>query len=169
MNIYRITLAILILIFLNSCKENWEKSLDKIDKSLLYKNNLHEWRLVQEINSKWDTNYTIEKNDSDTLKLLFYSVRTKDGSIEVDNYKLKYPCHGTDTCYLDMSSQDTLFFYSKNGAGEKSFILGEYAYRFTYFEMDSAEANFYLEHTDSLRRVKGDNLPKLSKELGNFN
>jgi hypothetical protein len=62
-----------------------------------------------------------------------------------------------------MSSQDTLFFYRESSTGEKSFVVGEYAYRFTNFEMDSTEANFYLNHTDSLRKVKGDNLPRLSK------
>ena len=87
----------------------------------------------------------------------------KDGSIAVNEYKKRYPCSGVDTCYLEMTSQDTLFYYREHN-GEKIFEVGEYAYRFTKFKMDSTEANYYVKHMDSLRRVRGNNLPKLSNE-----
>ena len=43
----------------------------------------------------------------------------------------------------------------------KIFDVGEYAYRFSSMKMDSIEGKYYLKHEDSLRRVKGDGLPKL--------
>lgn len=161
MTTYKLILASAFIVSLFSCKEKWQSALEKVDQSLLYHNSHHGWKLVQEIENEWDTYYTIEKIDNDTLKVIYFLEGIKDGSIEVNRYQKQYRCNGNDTCYLDMTSQDTLFFYSQNNNGEKKFKVGEYAYRFTYFEMDSIEVNYYLKHEDSLRRVRGHNLPKL--------
>ncbi|MCZ8215967.1 MAG: hypothetical protein O9262_06985 [Cyclobacteriaceae bacterium] len=146
-----------------SCKEKWQKALEKVDQRLLYGNDIQGWKLVQEINNEWEVNYTVEKMDNDTLKTIFFLEGVKDGSMIVNRYQKQYRCNDTDTCYLDMTSQDTLYFYRQNFNGEKIFEVGEYAYRFTYFKMDSAEVTYYLKHEDSLKRVRGSNLPRLSR------
>lgn len=158
---YIFIIAVIFIFSLLSCKEKWHSTLEKVDQSLLYHNNYQEWELVQVIKNKWDTYYTIQKVDNDTLKIIFFLEGVKDGSIEVNVYKKQYRCNDMDTCFLEMHSQDTLFFYHRSGNGEKRFEVGEYAYRFTHFEMDSIEVNYYLKHADSLNRVRGDNLPKL--------
>ena len=164
MNNTRIIVLTICLCFLFGCKEGWQKALEKIDRTLLYGNDYKDWKLVREIKNEWDTDYIVEKNDNDTLKILLFLEGKKDGSIRPYEYKKRYPCsNNTDTCYLEMTSQDTLFFYRKHN-DEKLFEVGEYAYRFAYFKMDSTEANYYLKHEDSLKRVRGSNLPKLPRE-----
>ena len=149
-------------LFLFSCKERWQKAIEKVDQSLLYRNDHRGWELVREDNSsQWDIKYTLKKNDNDTSKVLFF-LEGKDGSIEVNGYKKHYPCNAVDTCYLEMTSQDTLFFYREYN-DKKIFKVGEYAYLFTYMKMDSSEANYYLKHEDSLKRIRGSNLPKLPR------
>ncbi len=157
-------LIIACALCLFSCKQKWQIALEKVDRSLLYTNNPSGWELVQEIEQEWDINYTIKKIDNDTLKVLFFAIgnKEKDDKIFINGYAKTFRCNQTDTCYLKMTSQDTLFYYRQHSK-EKIFEVGEYAYRFTYLKMDTVEINYYLEHEDSLRRVKGNNLPRLSK------
>jgi len=163
MNSYTRIILIACIGFLFGCQEKCQNALAKIDKSLLYHNDYQGWKLVREIKNEWDTDYIIEKIDNDTLKTLLFLEPKKEGSIVPYEYKKRFPCNGMDTCYLEMTSQDTLFFYREHNK-KKIFEVGEYAYRFTYFKMDSTEANYYLKHEDSLRKVRGTNLPKLPKQ-----
>lgn len=163
MNKYTRIIIMACVFLLLGCKERWQIALEKIDRSLLYHNDPLKWKLVREINNEWDNDYIIEKIDNDTLKILLFLEKKKDESIKPYEYKKKYPCNGTDTCYLEMTSQDTLFFYREHN-NQKIFEVGEYAYLFTSFKMDSIEADYYLKHEDSLRRARGDNLPKLPRE-----
>jgi hypothetical protein len=140
-------------------KRNWNDALEKADRRLLYGNDTYGWELVREEHRAWDSEYSIKKIEGDTIKILFFLERNKDKSISIHLYKKRYPC-GLDTCYLEMNAQDTVFLYRKNRK-KKIFEVGEYAYRFSYFKMDTIESNYYLKHEDSLRRVKGNNLPKL--------
>jgi hypothetical protein len=153
-------MMIACICFLFSCQEKWQVALEKIDKSLLYHNDYQGWKLVREIKNEWDNDYIIEKTDKDTLKILLFLEGKKDGSIRPYEYKKRYPCNGVDTCFLEMTSQDTLFYYREK-EGLKIFEVGEYAYLFTHMKMDSIELDYYLKHEDSLRRVRGNNLPKL--------
>jgi hypothetical protein len=163
MNKYFWIIAIVCAFFLFGCEEKWKRILGRIDQSLLYHNNYDGWKLVREDNSsKWDTKFTIEKNDNDTLKILFF-LEAKDGSVMLNEYKKQFPCNVTDTCYLEMNSQDTLFFYGQRN-GLKTFEVGEYAYRFTFMKMNKGEREYYLDHEDSLRRVRGNNLPLLPSD-----
>lgn len=150
--------ALFIFLF-GGCKDPWEHALAHADESLLYGNDPREWKLIQEINSAWATYYTLRKIDGDTVKVLFIN-QGRDGKVQVSGFRKAYKSLGPDSAFLEMRSQDTLFFYRlKND--RKVFEVGEYAYRFAHFEMDSVEATFYLKYEDSLRQVKGNGLPKL--------
>ncbi|MFN7883669.1 MAG: hypothetical protein ACK5PF_11745, partial [bacterium] len=83
MSNYKLIITIASIFFLFSCKEKWQGVLDQVDKPLLYNNDYRGWKLVQEIKSEWDTNYTIEKIDNDTSKVLFFLQGNKDGVINV--------------------------------------------------------------------------------------
>lgn len=143
------------------CQSGWQKALQKIDKDSFYQNDYQGWELVRETRKEWETEYTVLKKDNDTLKVLFFFEGTKDGKINIGGYSKRYNCNGADTCFLRMYLRDTLFLYSENSKKEKTFEVGEYYYRFSYFKMDTAELNYYSKHEDSLRRVRGNNLPKL--------
>ena len=160
MNDYTRIIIIAIIWFLFSCQEKWQVALKQIDPSLLYHNDHQNWRLVRETKNEWDNDYIIEKIDADTLKILLFLEGKKDGSIKPYEYKKRYPCGDVDTCYLEMTSQDTLFFYREHN-DKKIFEVGEYAYFFTFMKMDSSEANYYMKYGDSLRKVRGTNLRKL--------
>jgi hypothetical protein len=155
-------LVLTVSVILINCKSGWRTTLEKIDKRLLYNNNTNGWELTQEINEEWSTSYRISKNDNDTLKILEYSIGNKGEEVYLLQYLKAFRCNQLDTCYLEMNSQDTLFFYRQNGK-VKIFEVGEYAYRFSRLKLDSVELSFYLAHEDSLRRIKGNNLPRLAK------
>jgi hypothetical protein len=74
--------------------------------------------------------------------------------------KIKFPCNSVDTCVVSMLSNDTLFYYIKTEETKK-FIIGEYAYLHAFLKLDSSELDFYFLYEDSLKKVKGDNLPRL--------
>jgi hypothetical protein len=164
MKSYKLAVVLTFSFFLFGCQQRWENALNNVDKSLLYGNDRKGWQLVQEIKNEWDTYYTIEKIDNDTSKVLFFLQANGDGTTNVSGYRKIFKCNKTDTCYLKMSSQDTLFFYRENNH-QKIFEVGEYAYHHSYFKMDSIEVKYYLEHEDSLRRVRGNNLPRLPNEF----
>lgn len=141
-----------------SCGEKWEKALKRMDDSSLHNNSPKDWSLVQEIKNEWDINYTIEKIDGDTLKTLFF-VEGKDGSTFTSEYWKTYPCE-KDTCRLVMASNDTVYFY-KEKDGAKTFYVGEYEYRYIHMLFTNDELDFYRLYEDSLKRVKGNDLPRL--------
>jgi hypothetical protein len=148
-----------LITLLVSCRNQWSQSFNKINGNLLYGNSHDNWELIQFDNhSPWDKKYTLKKVDGDTTKILFF-FEDKNGVAEITEYKKLYPC-GLDTCFLEMTGLDTLYFY-KQQMSKRTFFIGEYAFLFSHFKMDTIDAAFYLKYEDSLRRIKGNNLPKL--------
>lgn len=151
-------------ILLFSCTppiETWQKELAEFDKQTLYNNDASGWHLLQEIPTELNTEYTIEKIENDTLKILYFGVRTH-GENYIIEYRKRFPCGEMDTCFIDIDPElDTLFYYKQNN-GIKEFIVGEYSYRYIYQMFDAKEQEFFYLHVDSLRRVRGNNLPKLT-------
>ncbi len=157
----RIFFFLCIAFFSCQKQQKWEDVLKSADSKLLYYNNTEHWELVRAEANTWDDQFTIKKIDGDTVKIMMFLQR-KDKSLSIYTYKKRFPC-GVDTCYLEMSSQDTLFLYKKNNTN-KVFQVGEYAYRFTTMRMDSIELDYYLKHEDSLRTIRGNNLPPLPRK-----
>jgi hypothetical protein len=147
--------------FCGSQKSEWKNDLSKINRDSLFQNDYEGWELSTKEEYPNSVLYNIRKKDADTTKVLSFF---KSGSgLSVKEYLKYYPEGNGDTCYLKMVSSDTLYFYRQNG-GMKNFIVGEYGYRYTSMLLEDYELDYYLKHEDSLRQVRGNNLPKLPKE-----
>jgi hypothetical protein len=148
-----------LCIILFGCEQAWVEVLKKTDIKTRYGNNLRDWELTSVNETEWERDFILRKVDNDTLKILCFLEGKRDGSISIYEYKKRYPC-GIDTCYLEMAGMDTSFFYRQRNS-VKEFEVGEYAYRYMYFKMDTSEANAYRLAEDSLRRVRGNGLPRI--------
>lgn len=156
---YSIILAVIVL---SSCDGNWKHTLNEMTSEMRYGNNADGWFLSQHLEYGTQSEFIIKKIDGDTLKALFFR-REENGNVLVDMYKENFVCGpGPDTCVLQFDYGDTTFFYRVRD-GSRTFIVGEYAYRYEYGRMDSSERVYYELHEDSLKRVRGNRLPMLTK------
>lgn len=156
LNFYVIFSFCLILM---ACESKWESSLRKVDGSPFSFNNYEGWELVQEIKNDDSFDFLLKKKDGDTLKSLLIYL-SNNGEVYVNHYDKKFPCNDIDTCYLYFSSTDTLYYYSQRNK-VKTFIKGEYAYRFMFMQLKISEKDYYLLYEDSLKKVIGTDLPRL--------
>jgi hypothetical protein len=144
-----------------SCSNEWEQVLMKMSNSERYSNSLDGWVLKQEIEyNELNTHYFITKTDGDTLKTLSFLAGGTDNWRSADRYVKEYPCGSTDTCHLILHENDTLYWYSES-KGLKNFLSGEYMYRSERLLFDEDEQNYFEFFKDSLRKVKGNDLPDL--------
>jgi len=138
-----------------SCESKLDRYLKKVDSQALFNNNYKDWTINQEIT---EGEYSIYKYDGDTLKTLVFVLDNNDVPV-INLYEMTFPCNKKDTCFVKMEGNDTLFYYSQN-MGVKNFFVGEYVYRWYKSDMGD-EYDYYYLYEDSLRKVKGNNLPKL--------
>lgn len=159
-NVVVMLVSTFLLFSCNPPIETWERELDEFDKQTLYNNDPSGWHLLQEIPTKFTTEYTIEKIENDTLKILYFGTATDEENYIIE-YRKRFPCGEMDTCFINIHPElDTLFYY-KQSNGIKKFVVGEYSYRFINQMFSAEEQEFFFLHEDSLRRVRGNNLPKL--------
>lgn len=155
------SLALIIsLVAMVSCRESWERALENANAVHLYGNSKAGWKLFQKSKMSEDSwEYALSRFDGDTVRNLFLNT-DDNGHVMSSEYKAAYPCGMSDTCFLSMNNGDTLYLYSKRG-DVKTFVVGEYGYRFTYMQLKRAELDYYLTHEDSLLKVKGNGLRRL--------
>jgi hypothetical protein len=147
-------------LFTASCMEPWRAAIEKVSLSPVFHIDAQGWELVQAQDARdYEKTYTLRKIDSDTTKIVLIS-EWYDDSVALIQYKKSFPCHTMDTCFLQMDSRDTLFYYRTHN-GKLVFEVGEYAYKFTSMTLKSSQLDYYLENADSLRKVRGTNLPEL--------
>jgi len=143
-----------------SCENKLDGYLKRLDKKSFFNNDPSGWKIFQYIESM--DQYMIFKYDGDTLKYLRF-IPDENNTPLISQYEMKFPCGSLDTCFLRMQSNDTLFYYKEN-KDRREFIAGEYAFRYTSTGMSIEEMHFYIDHEDSLRRIKGNNLPNFLKK-----
>jgi hypothetical protein len=149
---------------LMSCQDKVEGYLKSLDKKSLFNNNPEGWKIFQYIESM--NQYMVFKYDGDTLKYMRF-IPDENNLPIISDYEMKFPCGNLDTCFLRMQAMDTLFYYKQNEL-RKEFIIGEYAFWYTSTQMNKEERDFYEKHEDSLRSIKGNNLPNfINKEIPN--
>jgi hypothetical protein len=147
---YRITPSYKYFFFKTSTKEILSAAPYYIDKS--------GWEFVMKGVTEDRESISFEKNNSDTLKHIIFST-SKNDAIDIIRYTKRYRKNST-FCFLRMDSKDTLVSYYVCSS-DTIFQRGEYLNRFSELKLDTAERKFYLLHRDSLKIIRGDNLPKL--------
>lgn len=131
--------------------------MEKVDPKTLFGNSTEGWELIKS-EEHGDIMHFFQKIDGDTTKKMILA-ESPGGAVELYEYEKEYPSdHGISN--LLMLGPDTLYFYNERN-NEKTFVVGEYAYLFRKMTLDSAARQFYVEHADSLRKVKGNKLPAL--------
>lgn len=113
--------------------------------------------------------YSYKKEENHTLYDLYFELYFND------NDTIFIPHH----CYKRYISDDwqhivsfdkggdTLYHYKAELFGRmmRFFISGEYSYKYEFGEMNSYERSFFEKHKDSLRSIRGMNLPPLPGSL----
>ena len=92
--------------------------------------------------------------------MLYFSIDENRKPLNVLRYTKVFRSK-SGTCTVKMDSKDTLFAYVLSKAKDTVFYTGEYYFKYTHLQLDSAQRKFYRLHKDSLRFVDGDNLPAL--------
>lgn len=118
------------------------------------------WDFVLTGNTDGQSSLSFEKKETDTVKHVIFSVDAHKNPLGVIRYTKKFRENGKEHT-IKMGSNDTLFSYYVGESRDTVFQIGEYYYRFIYFKLDTAEQKYYLLHKDSLKSIRGDNLPKL--------
>lgn len=102
--------------------------------------------------------FTFKCTDRDTLKSLSLFVSKETDEVFIDSYIKNYPKN--DFKVELVMKTDTFYCYQEK-EGIKEFIIGEYNYRFTNFDLAPEELNYYIIYKDSLGKITGDQLPGL--------
>ncbi|MBN2669325.1 MAG: hypothetical protein JXR60_08855 [Bacteroidales bacterium] len=105
--------------------------------------------------------YFYEGELGDTAVSLVFYIYLKDTMYRLDTYSKIF--EDKEYHYLLEMSQDTLYFFKelKTERGNLIFISGEYNYRYKKGMFSEEEMMYYIQHKDSLSRVRGNNLPPL--------
>jgi hypothetical protein len=129
-------------------------------RSLPYYVDPEGWTLILEGKTDGQNSLSFEKNVQDTAKHIIFSVDDKRQPAKVIRFTKEFKSDdGNVTLKLD--SKDTIVAYLVTHSNDTIFYKGEYFFKYTHFQMDTAERKFYLLYKDSLKAVSGDNLPRL--------
>ncbi len=110
------------------------------------------------------TNYFIKKSeDSLWFHVFEIDIYNKDTSyVPWELYK-RYESSGLQHIISYGKELDTLYHYKATLFGDmhKIFIRGKYYYKYINHELSNNQRKYFLNHYDSLIRVKGNKLPEL--------
>lgn len=177
--------SILVIIFLSTHFVNChtDKTNDKQDVALIYSLNYYnnvtpvmwsnEQMLTQKVDNAFQTGdtyfggfYSYKKTINDTISSLYFEFyfNENDTIFIPKHYYQRFLKDGWQHILSFDKGGDTLYHYKAElfGRLKKFFISGEYSYKYEFGEMNTDERLFYEHHKDSLKRIKGMNLPPLS-------
>jgi hypothetical protein len=175
-NKFFITLIILILLI--SCNDNDDLEIDVplLKAQEYYKIEIKSsWKSVLVLqqdnenlflNSKYFGGfYNYEKKQESRLYFLSFECywNENDTVFIPKDYYVRYTDSGFQHILLLGENQDTLFHYKASLFGElnKVFIRGKYYYQYKFGEFNTAQRVFFKNNIDSLKKIKGNNLPYL--------
>lgn len=161
-------LTSLLILFISSsiAQSKYEFYLEPFKKEFPFLSN-YRWEVIIEYEYKEHIELVAETQIGDTLLYINAARVLEDGIIK---YKLRNIRKTFDRNeWYDLQAFDSnlkLLYWCrvKNGnIDEKKFIVGEYAFKFDEDLMDEGQSRFYALHRDSLKQVKGNNLPDLPR------
>jgi hypothetical protein len=118
------------------------------------------WTLILAGKTDGQNSLSFEQVDGDSSKHVIFAVDDNKVPAKIIRYTKSFRT-GDGIFTVQMNSKDTLFAYLIRNSNDTIFSKGEYFYKYTHIQLDSAERKFYLLYKDSLRFVNGDNLPPL--------
>ena len=109
-----------------------------------------------------DKHYQLTKEDGDTTKVLQLIYIPKEDRIAFQLYRT---FEDAGYKYELVSSTDTLYYYMSplNNEDELDFFIGKYHFLYSrrIGELTEGQRCYYDMHIDSLKAIKGNNLPPL--------
>lgn len=110
------------------------------------------------------TNYFMKKTE-DSLWLHVFEIDIYDEDTSYVPWELhkRYENSGLQHIISYGKGLDTLYYYKATLFGDmhKIFITGKYYYEYENHELSNNQRKYFLNHYDSLLRVKGNKLPEL--------
>lgn len=135
-------------------------STKNLIKSLTYYVNSTGWKLVLLGNTDGKSSASFEMIEGDTLKHIIFSLDERESGVDVIRFTKSFE-NANGRHSLRLNSRDTLYYFTVTKRNDTLFSTGEYYYRFANFQMTKSESDYYVLHMDSLKKIKGDNLPML--------
>uniref|UniRef100_UPI0040478BD1 hypothetical protein n=2 Tax=Roseivirga sp. TaxID=1964215 RepID=UPI0040478BD1 len=117
------------------------------------------WNVVLRTHEEEEIFYSLEKVENDTIKYLILLKSKFDNKVRVDSYGRIFKVN--DETHEIVMKLDTFYYFKENTKFKKTFIIGEYNYRFDNALLSSSELDYYMLYSDSLGSIRGDNLQKL--------
>lgn len=165
-----IYILIITILFLISCKNNESYETYMSDIRQIYPQIKEgEWYIYNRQEFDDEKLYQQQLIQNDTAYNLNLSVFSKEMMKEF-NFENKYNVElykeYSDSVYkyeLKMNNSDTVHYFRTpiNKENERFYFIGKYRYLFEEKQLNPCQVDYYLKHTDSLNKVKGNNVPDL--------
>jgi hypothetical protein len=135
----------------------------------LIKNN--EWKLNDSFGYIFedDALVKVSRNTNDTIITLELSKgvigkgKEAKTSLEILKYYNAFNVEGWIHSLHFNKNEDTLYYFRmpKDDFSEVDFFFGEYEFHYEQGDLTGLQKKYFLAHRDSLRKIKGNNLPPL--------
>jgi hypothetical protein len=126
------------------------------------------WEVIK--SDRWTNiiEYTLTKKNKDTTCLLMFRKFLHDSIFNPgsDSYGLVFftkKFRDSEFGYVVSFASDTNYYYKYPLQKPDSmiFIVGKYLYMAYYYKLSKGQRSYYFAHKDSLRKIRGDDLPEL--------
>lgn len=174
MNWFKIVLIITILFSLYSCGADNEdantdvkKYLNQLDKFYPELKTVNIWDITTLVRDKEEGYIYCSMegvNDNNVKYGVGFYIDIKTDAVKIDLMDKEFFV-GDTMMHFSYESLDTqyVYFVPSQNKEQKIFIRGEYAYKYAFGGMKWSEKEYYINHLDSLRAIKGNNLPPLPR------
>lgn len=126
------------------------------------------WKLVRYFNDDRGIGYDLTRDSYNENSRLCFHHDKKNDKYFIEYFIKKY--RDNQFAYnLEINQADTLYFYKSplKDLNTKIFIMGEYQFLYMHNKLNPGQREYFRIHSDSLREIKGDNLPLLPSAKAN--
>ena len=153
-------LSVVFLIFATLACNSFlsiDESLEKIAQMTPIDQN--NWEIVEKTGQGSSTkSYVLMQFKPDTTHILHFM--TENTELQLFYHDIRFEDKEYEY-YLSIKS-DTLYFYKENKVDStRIFIVGEYEYLSRNAKLTPKQRVYYRHHRDSLKSIRGNNLPEL--------
>lgn len=120
------------------------------------------WKLVRQYDNDQGKGYDLTREFSGENSRLCFHINEKSKEYFIEYYIKSYR-DSFNEYTLEINQTDTLYLYRSplNNQNSKVFMVGEYQYLYMHNKFSEGQREYFRANSDSLRRVRGNNLPIL--------
>lgn len=157
----RVSSVILLIFVTLACNSSLsiEESLEKIAQ--ITPIDQDNWEIVEDLGQGNFKSYVLMQFKADTTHILHFMV--EDTAVNLIYHDIRFKDENFDY-YLSVKA-DTLYFYKENKIDSTMvFLVGEYEYLYKRGRLTGKQHVYYRHHRDSLKSIRGNNLPELPEK-----